>query len=377
MERPLKIFVVDDDPAARLIVSFGLDNPKFEIFEFEGGKACLDAMDQDPDVVLLDVEMPGMNGIEVCKAIRAEGYGETQVIFISSHDDLETRLSAYDGGGNDFMVKPYATEELMHKVMIAERAREAKLGLSSQASFAQQTAFTAMSSMGEMGVVLEFMKKSFSCPTQEALAQAMIEALSQYGLQSLLEFRVSGKDHCYSSQGICSALESSILGHASSLQRIFQFSDRLAINYPHVTVLVLNLPLDDPDRIGRLRDHLAILAEAGEARLVAIASETQRLAQAEGISRAVKDLTKALAEVETRQGQNRLRSLESTNAFQEELERAFVHLGLSEGQEAALLDMARKAMARIVELLDEDKSLGDHLRSITDELQQFAAGESI
>jgi len=377
MDRPLKIFVVDDDPAARLIVSFGLDNPKFEVIEFDGGEACLGALDQEPDVVLLDVEMPGMNGIEVCKALRAAGQEDTQVIFISSHDDLETRLSAYDAGGNDFMVKPYATEELVHKVMIAERAREAKQGLSSQASFAQQTAFTAMSSMGEMGVVLEFMKKSFTCPTQDDLAQAMIEALSQYGLQSLLEFRVAGKDYCYSSQGTCSALESSILGHASSLQRIFQFRDRLSINYPHVTVLVLNLPLDDPDRIGRLRDHLAILAEAGEARLVAIASESQRLSQAEGISRAVKNLTLALAEVESRQGQNRMRSLESTNAFQEELERAFVHLGLSEGQEAALLDMARKAMARIVELLGEDKSLGDRLRVITDELQTLTAVASV
>lgn len=368
-ERPLNIFVVDDDPAARMIVSFELGDPAFHVAEFEDAESCLANLDPSPDVLLLDVEMPGMDGIALCRAIREAGHDQAQVIFISSHDDLDTRLAAYDAGGNDFMVKPYAPEELVRKVRVAEKALAEKDGLSSQASFAQQTAFTAMSSMGEMGVVLEFMRKSFTCPTQEALAEAIFQALGQYGLQGLLEFREEDGEACYASHGACSALEISILGHARTLQRIFQFRDRLAINYPRITLLVLNLPLDNPDLIGRLRDHLAILAEAGEARLAAMASEARRLAQAEGINRAVAELTQALAEVEARQGDNRLRSLEATNAFQEELDRAFVHLGLSEGQEAALSDMTRKAMTRIVDLLGEEKTLGDRLRDITAQLQ--------
>lgn len=368
-ERPLNIFVVDDDPAARLIVNFHLDDPVFKVTEFAGGEACLAAMDQEPDVLLLDVEMPDMDGISLCRAIRGAGHDGAQVIFISSHDDLDTRLAAYDAGGNDFMVKPYAPEELMRKVRVAEQALAAKQGLSSQASYARQAAFTAMSSMGEMGAVLEFMRKSFACPTPDSLAEALFQALEQYGLQGLLELNDGDRELCYSSQGVCSALEGSILGHARTLQRIFQFHDRLAINYPRITLLILNLPLDDPDRIGRLRDHLAILAEAGEARLAAMAGERQRLAQAEGISHAVADLSSALAEVEARQGANRLRSLEATNAYLEELDQAFVHLGLSEGQEAALVAMARAAMARIADLLGEDKSLGDRLRAITQRLQ--------
>jgi hypothetical protein len=64
-----------------------------------------------------------------------------------------------------------------------------------------------------------------------------------------------------------------------------------------------------------------------------------------------------------------MRSLETTNAYLEELDQAFVHLGLSDGQEAALVDMARKAMNRIAELLGEDKSLGDRLSGIAERLQ--------
>ncbi len=374
-ERLLTLFVVDDDPAARMIVSFELDQPSFRVLEFENAEGCLAALGERPDVFLLDVEMPGMDGISLCRAIRAAGHDQAQVIFISSHDDLATRLAAYDAGGNDFMVKPYAPEELMRKVRVAERALAERHGLSSQANFAQQAAFTAMSSMGEMGAVLEFMRQSFSCPTPDALAQAVFQALAQYGLNGLLELEEGGRPLCYSSQGVCSALEGSILGHTRSLQRIFQFHDRLAINYPRFTLLVLNLPLDDPDRIGRLRDHLAILAEAGEARMAAMVSDRRRLAQAEGIGHAVTELTHALAEVDLRQGENRMRALEATNQYMEELERAFVHLGLSGTQEAALVAMARAAMVRITDLLGEDKALGDKLRGIIVRLNDLAGPE--
>lgn len=374
-ERLLTLFVVDDDPAARMIVSFELDQPSFRVLEFENAEGCLAALGERPDVFLLDVEMPGMDGISLCRAIRAAGHDQAQVIFISSHDDLATRLAAYDAGGNDFMVKPYAPEELMRKVRVAERALAERQGLSSQANFAQQAAFTAMSSMGEMGAVLEFMRQSFSCPTPDALAQAVFQALAQYGLNGLLELEEGGRPLCYSSQGVCSALEGSILGHTRSLQRIFQFHDRLAINYPRFTLLVLNLPLDDPERIGRLRDHLAILAEAGEARMAAMVSERRRLAQAEGIGHAVTELTHALAEVDLRQGENRMRALEATNQYMEELERAFVHLGLSGTQEAALVAMARAAMVRITDLLGEDKALGDKLRGIIVRLNDLAGPE--
>jgi CheY-like chemotaxis protein len=372
-DQALKIFVVDDEPLARMSIKFDLDDSAFKVTEFDNGEDCLAALDEAPDILLLDVGMPGMDGIAVCRAIRAAGNDQVQVIFISGHDDLDTRLAAYDAGGNDYMVKPYAPEELDRKLRLAEQVLESKRGLAGQATYAQQVAFTAMSSMGEMGAVLEFMRASFACPTVDALAQALTHVLQQYDLQGLVELRDGAVAHCYSTKGVCTALESSILGHARTLQRIFKFHDRLAINYPRITLLALNLPLDDPDRIGRLRDHLAILAEAAEARLASMESEARRQIQGEGIGHAVAELTHALAEIEVRQGENRMRSLEATNTYLHELDQAFIHLGLSGSQEDELVGMARNAVARIGDLLEKDKALGDTLREITKRLQGLVA----
>lgn len=367
----LNIFVVDDDPSDRMIATFQLDDPAYAVSEYDNGEACLAALGQSPDILLLDVEMPGMNGIDLCRAVRGAGHHQAQVIFISAHDDLNTRLTAYDAGGNDYIVKPYSAEELARKIRLAEVALEERRGLSDQAHHARQAAFTAMSSMGEMGVVLECLRASFACRAPGDLARALFQALEQYGLDGLAELRPGADAQAFSSAGgTCSALELSILGHARGMGRIFQFSDRMAVNYPHVTLLVSGLPLDDPDRVGRLRDHLAVLAEGVEARIIAMGDEAQRLRQAEAIGQAAADLTATLGEVEARHGDNRIRILENGNVFLEEMERAFIHMGLNETQEAELIAMARKAMARASEVMGEDKGLGDRLQAVIARLRE-------
>ncbi|MFA6443213.1 MAG: response regulator, partial [Sterolibacterium sp.] len=147
-----KIFIVDDDPSARMVATFQMEGSDARIREFGDGDSCLAALDEGPDIVILDIEMPGTDGIAVCRGIRAAGLAETQIIFVSSHNDLETRLTAYDAGGNDYIIKPYDPEELARKIDVAKRAMEATRSGAMQARMAQQAAFAAMSSMGETGV---------------------------------------------------------------------------------------------------------------------------------------------------------------------------------------------------------------------------------
>lgn len=371
-EQALKVFVVDDDPSARMIATFQMENMDVDVSEFGDGAACLAALGEAPDIVVLDVEMPGMDGIAVCKAIRADGNAGAQIIFVSSHDDLETRLAAYDAGGNDYIVKPFAPEELARKIGLARRIAQDARTTSGQAQFAQKTAFTAMSSMAEMGVTQDFLRSSFNSRTPEELGRALCVALEQYGLQGLAELRDETRNLCLSSRGPCSALEVSLLGHARGLERIFQFRDRLAINYPRVTLLVSNLPLDDADRIGRLRDHLAVLAEGAEARFAGMQSEARRLAQATEVIAAVGELTATLEEIESHQQGHRVQILDIANDQLESVTRAFVHLGLSQRQEEDLVALTQQGIDRISRLQDVSNTTSQRLREVTARLKKIA-----
>lgn len=367
-----KVFVVDDDPVARLIAVDQLSDPHFEVREFADGESCLAALEDKPDLVLLDIQMPGMNGIEVCSAIRESGDDHAQVVFVSAIDDLETRLAAYHAGGSDFILKPCEPEELAEKIRLAEQALEQRHSFAEQASYAQAAAFSAMSSLGEMGAVIQFLRASFACTNPAELAAALFEAVGQYGLHCLLELRDEAGVTSYSSQGTCTQLEISILGHSRNMDRIFQFRERLVVNYPRATLLVMNLPLSDPDQVGRLRDHLAIIVEGAEARCAALESEKQRLSQAGGIHQALEVLTRTLATIEQHQTENRLRAVSASSTYLEKLDQAFVYLGLNETQESTLIEMARAVTSQISELLDASKESGEELRRVAESLRSLA-----
>jgi len=245
--------------------------------------------------------------------------------------------------------------------------------MSRQIQFAQQTAFTAMSSMSEMGVVLQFVRASFACRTPEQLATALMDALQQFGLQGLLQLRHRSGALCFSSQGECSPLEVSILEYAEHKGRITQFGVRLAISYPLATLMVLDLPSDE-ERVGRLRDHLAVLVEAADARLEAQENENQRLLQAEAIMAAAAEITDSLSEIEQSQDTNRNQAFKLADNYLDGLEAAFLHLGLTEKQEETLVEMAKNATDRLSQLLDINASLGERLRQTIATLRQMAEG---
>lgn len=373
-QHALNIFLVDDDPTARAMAVFQLDSLDAHVTEFGSGAACLAALDSaaPPDIAILDVEMPDLDGIALCARMRAAGCTDTEVIFISAHDDLETRLNAYSAGGNDYLVKPFIPEELRHKLEVARRSILARREVAEHERSARAAAFSAMSTMGEMGVIVEFMRASFACATPEEIGALLCEALTQYGLRGFVHLHDERMGCCYSSTGRCTALEASILDHLKGMDRIFQFRDRLSINYPHVTLLIPDLPIDEHERAGRLRDHLAILVEGAEARFLALSSDMQRRAQGAAVRAAAAELSAVVEENERAQAQIRLRAMQVDEAYLENLARVFVSLGLSEDQEKALADMAQRAHMEISALHDEASGLSDRLRPVACRMEELA-----
>lgn len=372
-QTPFLIHVVDDDPAARMVAADALNSPEFAVREFPDARSMFAAIDKEtPNLILLDIEMPEMNGIAACRALRGGGHTKTKVMFISAHNDLETRLIAYEAGGDDFIVKPYEPAELARKSRVAMRESQQHHALSSQADEAQRTAFTAMTSMAEIGVVLSYFRAFFSCDTPEALIGKLIEALGQFGLEGMAQLRTGVAHITRSSHGDCSPLECSILEHASGMEHIFQFRDRLAVNYPGITLLAHPLPMDDAERTGRVRDHMAVLAEGVSSRLRAMETARLQQAQASGIGVVLTTLGQTLDQISRIRAQQRLRASQIHEDNLKQLTQAFVHLGLTEGQEDTLTRIVQSAQVQLECLQDEESGIGDRLEGVVRQLQQLS-----
>ncbi|MCG5214563.1 response regulator transcription factor [Streptosporangium sp. KLBMP 9127] len=111
-----RLLVVDDEPELRNALSRALRTEGYRVAVAADGHAGLGAMAADrPDLVLLDVMMPKMGGIEVCRRLRDNGDG-TPVLMLTALDGVSDRVAGLDAGADDYLVKPFALEELFARV---------------------------------------------------------------------------------------------------------------------------------------------------------------------------------------------------------------------------------------------------------------------
>lgn len=109
------ILVVDDDPHIREVVCFALDKAGFRTLEAEDGHRAIERyIAQTPDLVVLDIMMPEMDGTDVCRKIRQDS--STPIIFLSSKDDEIDRIVGLELGGDDYVAKPFSPRELVARV---------------------------------------------------------------------------------------------------------------------------------------------------------------------------------------------------------------------------------------------------------------------
>jgi two-component system OmpR family response regulator len=120
-----QVLVVDDDPHIRQLLVFALEKAGLSAREAEDGEAALASVEQQrPDLVVLDINMPKLDGLEVCRRLRAQG--DLPILFLSSRDDEIDRILGIELGADDYVVKPFSPREVTARVQaILRRARSA------------------------------------------------------------------------------------------------------------------------------------------------------------------------------------------------------------------------------------------------------------
>jgi two-component system OmpR family response regulator len=110
-----KILVVDDDAHIRQVLTFALGKAGMETAEAGDGEAALAQVEREkPDLVVLDINMPRMDGLEVCRRLRSSG--DLPILFLSSRDDEIDRVVGLELGGDDYVVKPFSPREVVARV---------------------------------------------------------------------------------------------------------------------------------------------------------------------------------------------------------------------------------------------------------------------
>ncbi|MGE5618792.1 MAG: response regulator transcription factor [Sphingomonadaceae bacterium] len=119
-----RILVVDDDPKILSLMRRGLSFAGYDVALAPDGEEALSiARDQPPDLVVLDVMLPGLDGLEVCRRLRA-GDPDMPILMLTAKDRVPDRVAGLDAGADDYLVKPFAFDELLARIRaLLRRAR--------------------------------------------------------------------------------------------------------------------------------------------------------------------------------------------------------------------------------------------------------------
>lgn len=374
-----RVLITDDDDMTLEMLQASLAGHYQVSLARSGHEALSRAAREDFDLVVLDVDMPGMDGYATCTALKAEPRtADVPVIFLSALVNIEERLRGYRVGGADYLTKPFDVNELITKIALATGQRASQRMLNSQIEEVMHTAQATANRCDEVGAVLGLQRQLSQCGNYADIANAFFKALSQLGFEGCL--RLSGRQGVMSrsGQGECSALGHSILDYlehrdAPAIQAV---GDNTSFNYGNVLMLVRNLPVtplpglypqDEVDRLARVRDNVALMAEGIVSRMKAIDVEMEKssFAHAQKLMAATRE---ALADISARQHANRLHLGQVFQRMHSEVEQSFIHLGLSESQEEHLSNTLRRHIAEAAGVFEQSKQIESHLNTLISRL---------
>jgi two-component system response regulator MprA len=116
VEQPARILVVDDEPAVQSALSRALTLEHYAVVQATDGQQALERLGSDPyEAVILDIAMPRVDGLEVCRRLRAGG-DRTPVLMLTAREAIDDRVAGLDAGADDYLVKPFALRELLARL---------------------------------------------------------------------------------------------------------------------------------------------------------------------------------------------------------------------------------------------------------------------
>ena len=336
-EKP-RVLIVDDSLGDIRIVNENLKSQYTTQAATSGEKALAIAVQEPkPEVILMDVEMPGMNGYETCKKLKANPESaDIDVIFVSAHDNVEDIVAGYDAGGTDYLTKPIEPIELKRKIEIAVNNRRHRHVISNEKRNVEQIAKSAMTIADEQGVLLQFMRDSLVVTDLAQLAEIIVSAIQRYDLANSVQIRALGRTVDRASNGCVVPLEQELLTRLKDQARVIEKGPNAIFNFGAISLLIKNTQ-PNSEKWQRLREDLSLLTESAHARYWSLLA-------GERIADAVANLSQASVQFNRSEKVHRKESQRLALKIMSDLEQSYPTLGLQKKQEQHLSELIQKGV---------------------------------
>ena len=367
------VMIVDDADDNRMLQRMILEED-YRVLEAVSGEDCIEklaALEATPDVFLLDVNMLGMDGYDLCTHLRKQHEtASTPIIFVSALYKPEERLKGYEVGADDYLIKPIDGEQLLDRVKYHLESHLEVVKAQENAKNSMNVALEAMTYSSEIGQLIDFVKQSQDVKSLEEMGRKVCQAAEEFSLNACAY--VIGADSPYAN---CEpgSLEAKVLDKARvSNERIINIGVRTIVKSDQIALLIKNMPTDDESRYGRIKDHLAVLVSICDGRLMALQAQKDLASQRNTVLGRVITVTEdKLKDFNDKIIKHDEEVREIMMNMIAELESKLFSLGLDEDQEATLMALAYKANEQLDGSRESTKELERELGVVLEGLYEI------
>lgn len=373
MKNRVRVLVIDDDLISRKYISKALRDNHEVITAINGEQGLELAKKERPDVIFLDVEMPGINGFETCDKLKNDpSTKHIPVLFLSGRGSLRERMLGYEVGADDYFVKPFEKDELLAKISVLMSYQQRHDVLLTQCKTASDTAMTAIKGSGELGHVMGFVDRSYKIENFDELAYLLIQTLAGFQLNTCIALRCENQTLYYGSNGDVKPLEKELITMLWDNHRFHDFGCRTQINYPKVSILIKNMPIDDMDKYGRYKDFLTPILTATDDKITIIDAHKALYDQTKDLNNSMEVVKATLTEITGTIEQNHANATKIMQDMFESLEDNVPRMGMEDDQEAFVLNIVEHAIQDVIKLQDKGNEAVGSFKLLMSAMQHLA-----
>ncbi len=377
MTQSIRILVAQDEQTAGKLAPYFDDDTQTK-FTQDFDQTLTSAQSWHPNVIIIDVNLSHKNAYEVADAIKQDAkISEIPLIFYSDNDSLRERMLGYEVGAVDYLHKSHPAEEVRAKLHAIAKHSQTTHALKANVDSAQKTAIEALTTSSELGKAVRYVEQSYEVTEFEGLANLLSQFCNELSLSAVIMFVTRAGNRFYCSNGSdITPIERDLIEKLHSTDRFVDFGCRTLTNFSQVSLLIKNMPIEDRDHYGRLKDTIPFVLGATDAKVRMLDAENALTAHCASLTSSVEAAQLTLDTVHD----DFKRNLEIVSSIMGELtstmEMDVVKMNMDEKDEEHILELIESTSKKLHIILQENSQTDNILKNLVGLLEKLTQEES-
>lgn len=236
--------------------------------------------------------------VKLSRLMKMDETLDLPVIVIANAHSLQDKLDAFDIGCDDFVEGTASGDEACARITKSIFHRVAADQLANRLELANQTAHSAMIDNSDLGANIQFLLNIHRCDNLDQLGQLFFSTIERYGLKCSLQLRTAYEIKNMEAHGMAKDLESQLLSQLKGSGRFVDYGARTIMNYDRISLLVKNMPVDDLEKYGAIKDNTFSLVQGMNARVVSLEEGYRLLDERETLKKLSGDVRRVMGTIQ-------------------------------------------------------------------------------